>query len=282
MQTFLLRELLQSHYIGSEIDIAVEVLSKSRTINFTPCKIYETKGSGSRYFEVTVESIAGAALQVYFKDNIGYDIDYKRQQSLSDDNLLQVASVASSGSSSDGVVFSKIFAFKKHLKIGTGVVELEDSAFAPLEQQGKLFATACNLILGQLQYGIEWNKCCVSLMSTNGQLYQFGFVTLLYPSFPVLHLTSYVMDSANPDQLSLLAVHLHRFKDACRKLDMRIRECEIPKVVKDICICIDTKTYFSKPVKDIFSRCSTKLHSLFKIYEIFQKLHDNDVQVFFY
>jgi hypothetical protein len=120
-----------------------------------------------------------------------------------------VDGIATDDSHSDGIVYSEIGINL----VGTGVVELKDTAYAPLEQLGQSFATASNLCLGQLKHGLSFDKCCVAIMSSNRQLYQFGFVTLLYPSFPVPHLTSDVLDSKNADGLKEIALHLCRFRE---------------------------------------------------------------------
>jgi hypothetical protein len=92
--------------------------------------------------------------------------------------------------------------------IGIALTEVKDSAHSP---QGQAFSEGVNLVISQLQHGLMWDECCVALLLSNGQLYQFGFVTLLYPSFPVLHISSNVIDRADPGQLDNLVKHLAIF-----------------------------------------------------------------------
>jgi hypothetical protein len=263
----------------NEYDIATvrETLLNALTVNIVPCKIHETPLEA----EFCVESIAGDSFNDYLNSFRGQMIEYYRQLRLDDSALYQVPCAASNKSKSDGIVCSKVELNEKVKLIGTGVVELKDTAFSPFEQQGQAFVTGCNFILGQLKYGLLWDHCYVAIMSTNGQLYQFGFISLLEMSFPVLHITSYVLDLTNPDQEKVVAKHLNRFRSFCVKQDEKIRNCTT-RARGDIYISLNERKYFSKPIKDLFLRCSTKLQSLLNVYKIFQKLRDNHFEVYIF
>jgi hypothetical protein len=62
---------------------------------------------------------------------------------------------------------------------------------------GQAFVEGTNLVLAQYRAGLEWDKCCVALLLSNGQLFQFGFVALLKPACPVLYVTTNVLDACD-------------------------------------------------------------------------------------
>ena len=189
--------------------------------------------------------------------------------------LIKVDGVANKESISDGIVYSEVGG----VKIGTGVYEAKDTAFAPLELLGQAQSTASNLVLGQLKCGLPSEKCCVAIMSTNGHLYQFGFVTLLYPSFPVLHLTSHVIDTADAEGMKKAAAHLHIFRECCRSQDALLREGNRKMASGEIYVGLDESRFFQKPMSKLFDRCTTLYQSVRNLYEIFQRLYDHAVDV---
>mmetsp|Transcript_7734 Transcript_7734/g.11561 ORF Transcript_7734/g.11561 Transcript_7734/m.11561 type:complete len:224 (+) Transcript_7734:776-1447(+) len=115
-------------------------------------------------------------------------------------------------------------------------------------------------------------------MSTNGQLYQFGFVTLLHPAFPVLHLTSHVIDSSDAEGLKAAGAHLHRFRQFCRSQDEQLRGCG-NIVTGDIYISLDSRRFFQKPISKVFLLCRTHLQSVLNTYKIYQRLYEHQVDV---
>lgn len=263
-------DILETGISDHDISFAVQTLSNALTIGFLPYKIHETNPSND--FEFCVESIAGEALSKYLSFQTNSGIKYERQMYLSD--LIHVNGVASDSSHSDGIVYSAIGSNK----IGTGVNELKDTAFAPLEQQGQLYATASNLLLGQFKFGLSSEMCCVAVMSTNGQLYQFGFVTLLYPSFPVLHLTSHVIDSMDTEGLKTAGAHLHRFRQFCRSQDEQLRGCRNIDS-GEIYVALDDSRFFQKPISDVFKRCGSLLQSVLSVFKIYQRLYEHQIDV---
>eukprot|EP01036_Dinobryon_divergens_P028601 gene28601-37571_t len=209
-------------------------------------------------------------------------LEYSRLMYLDDPELMQEICIASSGSHPDGMVYSDITnSSGQQFKIGTGVVEIRDTAYSPLEQLGQCYAIAGNIILGQLNHGLPSNQCCVALLSTNGQLYQFGFVTLLDHSFPVLHVTSGIIDCASEDGRHEAAKHLYTytFRQSCRLQEeqlQQIRRAENACAIKSV--SLSPTKYFVKKMESVFPRCPIKIQSLLRQYEIFQRLSDRDVK----
>jgi hypothetical protein len=257
-------DVLQISISSADIDISSVTVKAAMTVAILPYKLHETKSGNCECF---VESIAGNQIQSYLEFQTKAGIKYKRQMYLSE--LIAVDGIATDNSHSDGIVYSEI----GNNLVGTGVVELKDTAYAPLEQLGQSFATASNLCLGQLKHGLQFDKCCVAIMASNGQLYQFGFVTLLYPSFPVSHITSDVLDSKNADGLKEIAMHLCRFRETCRSQDTDLRRSIV--AYGDVYCSLDMISHFIKPVKQIFLRFATHRESILKLYEIYQRLYEN-------
>ena len=248
---------------------AVDTLEKALTISILPHKIHETNLRNA--FELCVESIAGDSLGAYFTFHPHHPrLCYKRQMQIFE--LIPVVGVATEKSSSDGIVYSSF----DGVNIGHGINELKDTSFSPLEQHGQIYAIATSLCLGQLKHGLEYDQCCVAFCATNGQLFQFGFVTLLHPSFPVMHITSRVIDIYDKDGLHEAAVHLCRMRSFCRTQHIKLAECTT-RTVGDVKMSLNRNIYYRKPVSSIFPRCDSQLQSMLNLYKIFQKLYDNGI-----
>jgi hypothetical protein len=256
----------------------VDALRKSLTISILPHTIYETWSSDR---EFCVEDITGNALEEYIKLNTRHFLEYSRMMTLEEIDLMQEICIASKGSHPDGMVYTNLTSTnEQQLKIAVGVVEIKDTAYSPLEQLGQCYATAANIILGQLNYGLPSDRCCVALLSTNGQLYQFGFVTLLEHSFPVLHVTSGIIDCASEDGRREAAKHLHTFRHGCRLQEEQLQQMSTAERARDIrAVSLSPTKYFVKKMESVFPRCQRKLQSVLRQYEIFQRLHDRKIQV---
>lgn len=103
-----------------------------------------------------------------------------------------------------------------------------------LEQLGQAHATAINLVLGQLKMGLTSEHCCMALLLANGQLYQFGFVALLYPSFPVDHQASLVIDTAD-SHVMRTAADGDGLDDDDHEYLYALRDAYLPEAASAIC-----------------------------------------------
>ncbi len=271
MRPKIVNEMLAIHFADADITMAMYALKAGLTVGFLPYKFHQTNKMNK--YEFCVESIAGNALNEYLSSHPHAKVNFKRQMYLYE--LIEVDGVASKDSFSDGIVYSEVGS----VNIGTAVYEAKDTAFAPLEQLGQAQSIASNLVLGQLKFGLPSEKCCVAVMSTNGQLYQFGFVTLLYPSFPVLHLTSHVIDTADAQGIKTAAAHLHTFREFCRSQDALLREGNRKMASGEIYVALDESRFYQKPMSKLFERCTTLYQSVRNLYEIFQRLYDHEVDV---
>jgi len=106
---------------------------------------------------------------------------------------------------------------------GLAVMEFKDTSQAPMEQIGQAYASATNIILSHLRLGLKWSECAVPIVLTNGNLYQFGWVTLLEHTFPVLHIATGVFDASVSVTRELIAKHLIHVKVFCSKIEEKLR-----------------------------------------------------------
>ena len=154
---------------------------------------------------------------------------------------------------------------------GLAVIELKDSEASPVTQIGQAYSEGCNVILDHLARGLDRSSAAVPLVLTNGTLYQFGWVTLLEPSLPVLHMTSSIMDmSCNVD---VIAKHLCQVKMFCRQQSKKIQSLSQSRI--PVHIQIDQDKYYLKKFKDVFNRdnCDV-IHTLGYQWKIFEALKD--------
>ena len=101
-------------------------------------------------------------------------------------------------------------------KFGLCVFGFKDTAYAPLEQMGQAFVAGFNLIFSHLELGFKSSECAIPLVLTNGNLYQFAWVTVLEPSFPVLHVTTCVLDASVHETRQQIAHQLACVKMYCQ------------------------------------------------------------------
>lgn len=170
--------------------------------------------------------------------------------------------------------FAHTTTLKNGSRFGLAVIEYKDTAQAPLEQMGKAYAAGCNIILSHIRLGIEWSECAIPLALTNGNLYQFAWVTLLEPSFPVLHVTTGVLDASVLSARELIGKHLVHIKEFCTSREKRIRRCStLSKVDPKAPFELDKDKYHRKSVNNMFWRWP-KNHeeSLWYIWQIYEHL----------
>lgn len=159
------------------------------------------------------------------------------------------------------------------LRIGLAVIEFKDTAHAPLEQMGQAFVNGCNVILSHIGLGLKWYQCAVPLVLTNGNLYQFAWVTLLEPSFPVLNVTTGVLDASVPYTGNQIAENLARIKMFCASAEERIRLCSSEFTSMSV-IELDLTKYYRKLFKNTFLRWEDTEQSLGYLWDIYKHLAD--------
>ena len=94
--------------------------------------------------------------------------------------------------------------------------------------------------------GMKREDCLVPLIMTNGNLYQFGWITLLEPSFPVLHITSAIMDVST--QTKDIAENLAKVRVLVQKKvsEMEKLPCREKLEQKDMELSLDDDIYWRK------------------------------------
>jgi len=221
---------------------AKAAIEQGLLFNMFPMKVPET-GKGR-----TVDGTTGDSLRHFFSDRSALKLQGQSTKSLS---KLNASMGPTTETSTPDIVCtvdidSRLF--------GLAVVELKDNSYSPLEQIGQAYAYGCNIVLSHYQIGVEAVNCAVPLAMTNGNLYQFGWVSLLEPSFPVLHIITGILDASC--QSMEIAEHLAKMKIFCREsaknIQVAINSRESP--IYDSKISLDVDRYYRKKMKDIFCR----------------------------
>lgn len=157
-------------------------------------------------------------------------------------------------------------------RFGLAVIEFKDTAQAPLEQMGQAFAFGSNIILSHLRLGLKWSECALPLVLTNGNLYQFAWMTLLEQSLPVLHVTTGVLDASVSSTRELIAKNLVYIRVFCSRQKQRIQRCSTlfpwdPEAPFEL----NMSKYHLKPLNQVFLRWSgDSEESLGYLWQIYQ------------
>jgi Protein kinase domain len=224
---------------------AKAVIDRGLLFSMFPVKAPET-GKGR-----TVDGTIGDSLRQFFSYKSALKIQGQSNTNLSKLN-------ASIGPTTESSIPDIVCTLEIDSRLfGLAVVELKDTSCSPLEQIGQAYAYGCNIVLSHYQVGVEAANCAVPLTVTNGNLYQFGWVSLLEPSFPVLHITTGILDASC--QSMEIAEHLSKMKIYCqenaKKIQVAINSKESP--ISDTKISLDVERYHRKKMKDIFCRFGT-------------------------
>jgi hypothetical protein len=264
----IIKDAINSTPTEEELSSAVVAIEKGLLFTMCPTKVPET-GRGR-----TVQIITGESLKDYFSPRASL---LKGQ---SEKTLFELN--ASTGPATGGSKPDFFCTFELNSKLyGLAVGEFKDNTLSPLEQIGQTFASGCNIILSHLHLGLDREKCAVPLLMTNGNLYQFGWIALLEPSFPVLYITSEILDASA--QSLVIAKHLAKMKIFCISNSAILTEAasvsqgQIPETK----ISLDNLGYHRKNLNAIFLRFGNdglekSLHYQWKVY---QKLEDVDEAV---
>jgi hypothetical protein len=115
--------------------------------------------------------------------------------------------------------------------MGLLVCELQETSFCPLEGLGKAFVSTVNLVILQRQVGLKPEEVAVPLVLSTGNLMQFAWATTLNLNqlFPVLHVTSRVLDVSFPPNLCKASKALARAM-LCRESRRGACSCGVNKM----------------------------------------------------
>jgi hypothetical protein len=217
---------------------------------------------------VTVDEITGNALINYLTDrNIDSSPMLRCEPKMALCKVNAEEGPASSNSAPDILCLFE----NDSEKFGLSVIELKDTTVSPLEQIGQAYASGCNIILSHRALGIKSEFCAVPLAFTNGNLYQFGWVTLLEPSVPVLHITTGILDAST--DLDQVAFHLTVLKKFIKRNSDMLRTClSSTQITATRPIRLSTELYHQKLHSDIFYRYDERriqqsFHYMWTIFE---------------
>ena len=212
-------------------------------------KVAETEESTRRNVDTTLSILFSQFFKTTYTANT-----QQRKYKLKDLNAKY--GLASKGSSPDFVHTTTVNGDRMY---GLAVIEFKDTASAPFDQIGQAFVSGCNIILSHVGLGLKSSECAVPLVMTNGNLYQFAWVTLLEPSFPVLHITSGILDASVPDTSRQIAIQLLRIRSFCCVMEQRLHTIisQSPSQSHETQLELDLGIYHTKNVDDVFLRWPT-------------------------
>ncbi len=255
-----------------DIKLASVMVKEGRVLHVLPVKIHET--TQGKAYTITVTGALSTRMGNFF--STGCELEYFQQKDLN--HFFATLGIASPSSKPDGVVGVSYPPRQRTeggvvVVVGMCVVELKDTAAAPLEQLGQLYASGSNFVLAQYKLGVPHDRCGVPLIASNGHLYQFGFVTLLYPSWPVLHTVSEVLDSTSQEHVEIIASYLAKIKSFCLALhrDMGSALTE-SAVMKSLSVAIDENRYHLKSMSKVFLAKSNYLSTTLRLWEVYDAL----------
>jgi hypothetical protein len=177
---------------------------------------------------------------------------------------------ASGGSTPDGYFFDP----SKRLR---GVMEVESSIETPNSSLRQGVSSAINIAYSLVDHGVDPWDVVVPIVSSNGSLFQFACVTLLYPCFPVVIPITSVLDIGLPCQRTLVAQYflsidlflnlpLANYRDAPVKVE-RVRG-------------LDVTIYHRKYLSALYSARSLPHQALFYLFETLNKTYSTPCHQF--
>ena len=227
---------------------AEAAIQAGRLFTIFPVKVNKAGSHGPQVVGRTVSKISCVSLKDFFEDRanglygliacalvtIGADIGPASELSCPD--LLCVHS-ASGQTNQAGLL----------------VGEFNDTAYCPLEILGQAFVSAANLMMRQRSLGLQPTEVAVPIILSTGNLMQFAWATTLDPFFPVLSVTSRVLDISDHSDLGEASKALARTKLFCREQANRLDTCQAQEEFQRVA-ALNKGMYFLKSSQQIFSR----------------------------
>lgn len=157
--------------------------------------------------------------------------------------------------------------------VGLAVFEYKATVYSPQEQLIPAFASGANILLSHLRAGLPIEECAVPLVLTNGNLYQFAWATLIEPSFPVLHVTTGVLDASLEENKTQIAKNLARVKIFCTAMQQKLQPLEFSQDVSEPLLKLNQDKYHTKELHNVFYRWDEDHNkSLGYMWKVFDKL----------
>jgi len=244
------------------LSYASSVISNGLLFNMSCVKVAET----SKNYERSVDGKLSSLFSQFFKTDSTSETQTSKFK-------LKIVNASFGLASAESMPDFLHITLKGSNIFGLCVFEFKDTAYAPLEQMGQAFVAGCNLIFSHLALGLKSDECAIPLVLTNGNLYQFAWVTVLEPSFPVLHVTTGVLDASVHETRQQIAYQLVRVKMFCSGVARKIDGSSVFHVLTKIQLNLDR--FHLKLFKNTFLRWSEKpQESLSYLWSIYERLVD--------
>lgn len=251
----IIRDTLSQNISDVDLAAAIKVVARGLLFSMSYFKVPETSNK-----EKSVDNTLSPLFYGYFNGHSNF-----KKYSLT--NLNADVGPTSSDSIPDFVHFTT----KDSLMFGLLVVEFKDTSASTLEQMGQAFASGCNIILSLLKLDLRCNELAVPLILTNGNLYQFLWITLLEPAFPVSHVTTCVLDASDEHGMKLIAENLFRVKRFCNEMISKIQNIPASNPSK-LSIKLDLSLYHIKYLENVFLRSEEKNESIWYLWQVYNKI----------
>ncbi len=175
---------------------------------------------------------------------------------------------ATAGSIPDGYFFDP----SERLR---GVMEVKSSIETPNSSLRQGVSSAINIAYSLVDHGVDPWDVAVPIVSSNGSLFQFACVTLLYPCFPVVIPISPVLDIGVSSQRTLVAQYLLTID---LFLDSPLRKYR--SAVVEVERGLDAAIYHRKYLSDLYIAKSRPNQALFYLFETLNKTYSTPCHQF--
>jgi len=156
-------------------------------------------------------------------------------------------------------------------KFVRGLVDVKSNVSTPAEAIRQGVGTATNVALGLVEQGVPVNDIAVPVIGSNGYLFQFAIVYLLYPSFPVTMMISSVLDATDDNMLLEIARLMSCIHAMLKKQPITVQSPIHP--LKQI--AYSSRYYHAKSLEDFFCSKGNAQNSLLYLFKVFSRLHKN-------
>jgi hypothetical protein len=168
---------------------------------------------------------------------------------------------ASGGSAPDGYFFDPSGKLR-------GVMEVNSSNETPNSSLRQGVSSAINIAYSLVDHGVHPWDVVVPIVASNGSLFQFACVTLLYPCFPVVIPITGVLDIGDRSQRTLVAQHLLSIDLFLNSPLANYRDTPV-----EVARGLDATIYHRKYLKDLYSPKSLPHQALFSLFETLNKTY---------
>jgi hypothetical protein len=217
-----------------DIDHMNQIIRSCLMINVDSSIIHET---GDSFAETTQKNHLEELKSIFFHFNI--NLQTSTFQSFTLSSIGCGTGIANEGSKPDGVLKDDLI---------RGNIELKDTNRNPLDGLRQAYAYGISIAFQLYNNGYTHENIMIPLVSSNGQLFQFGVVKVLPPFFPYLIVISKVLDSTDFGDRKLIAGYFLKIAKFIESARMNPPCASVVAQPRGL----ETSLYFLKNLKNFF------------------------------